>query len=67
MNNHSDLFEKNIPKNYIGIVGCFQKGLFSEEILSFSDKIVSISHYHLDAWVALSKIIGYYEISNGVL
>ena len=67
VNNHSELFEKNITKNYIGIVGCFQKGLFSDEILSLSDKIMSISHYHLDAWVALSKVIGYYEISNGVL
>jgi rRNA small subunit pseudouridine methyltransferase Nep1 len=67
VNNHSDLFEKNNPKNYIGIVGCFQKGLFSDEILSLSDKIMSISQYHLDAWVALSKVIGFYEISNGVL
>ena len=67
VNNHSELFEKNITKNYIGIVGCFQKGLFSEEILNLSDKFMSISHYHLDAWVALNKVIGYYEISNGVL
>lgn len=67
VNNHSELFEKKITKNYIGIVGCFQKGLFSDEILSLSNKIVSISHYHLDAWVAISKVIGYYEISSDIL
>lgn len=67
VNNHFELFEKNISKNYAAIVGCFQKGLFSDEILSVSNKIVSISQYHLDAWVALSKVIGYYEFSNDII
>lgn len=65
--NHSELFDKNLTKNYVAIVGCFQKGFFSDEILSLSNKIVSISHYPLDAWVALSKVIGYYEFSNDIL
>jgi rRNA small subunit pseudouridine methyltransferase Nep1 len=65
--NHFELFEKNLTKNYIVIVGGFQKGFFSDEISSLSNKIVSISHYSLDAWVAVSKVIGYYEISNNVL
>jgi rRNA small subunit pseudouridine methyltransferase Nep1 len=65
--NHFELFDKNLTKNYVVIVGCFQKGFFSEEILGLSNKIVSISHYPLDAWVALSKAIGYYEISNNIL
>lgn len=64
---HLDLFNKDLTRNYIAIIGGFQKGYFTEDILNLSDKIVSISHHHLDAWVALSKIIGYYEISNGVL
>ena len=65
--NHFELFDKNPIKNYVVIVGCFQKGSFSDEILSLSNKIVSISHYSLDAWVAVSKAIGYYEISNDIL
>lgn len=65
--NHFELFDKNLTKNYVVIVGGFQKGFFSDEILSLSNKIVSISHYSLDAWVALSKVIGYYEISNDIL
>ena len=65
--NHFELFNKNLTKNYVVIVGCFQKGNFSEKVLSLSNKIVSISHYHLDAWVVLSRVIGYYEISNGIV
>ncbi|MFX0046927.1 MAG: 16S rRNA methyltransferase [Candidatus Hermodarchaeota archaeon] len=65
--NHFELFDQNLIKNYVGIVGCFQKGFFSDEILLLSNKIVSISQYSLDAWVVLSKIIGYYEISNEIL
>ncbi len=64
---HLDLFNKDLTRNYIAIIGGFQRGYFTEDILNLSDKIVLISHHHLDAWVALSKIIGYYEISNGVL
>ncbi|NVM46087.1 MAG: hypothetical protein HWN79_14315, partial [Candidatus Lokiarchaeota archaeon] len=65
--NHFELFNKNLTKNYVVIVGCFQKGYFSEEIISLSNKIVSISQYQLDAWVALNKVIGYYESSNDIV
>jgi rRNA small subunit pseudouridine methyltransferase Nep1 len=65
--NHFELFDKNLTKHYVAIVGCFQKGFFSDEVLSLSNKIVSISHYSLDAWVALSKVIENYEISNDIL
>ena len=65
--NHFELFNKNLTKNYVVIVGCFQKGSFSDKVISLSNKIVSISQYHLDAWVALSKVIGYYEISNDIV
>ena len=65
--NNFALFDKKLSKNYIVILGCFQKGFFSDEILSLSSKIVSISHYSLDAWVALSKLIAYYEISNDII
>jgi rRNA pseudouridine-1189 N-methylase Emg1 (Nep1/Mra1 family) len=65
--NHIELFNKKLMKNIVVIVGCFQKGYFSEEIISLSNRIASISHYHLDAWVALNRIIGYYEISNDIV
>jgi len=65
--NHFELFNKNLTKNYVVIIGCFQKGNFSEEVISLSSKFVSISQYHLDAWAALNKVIGYYEISNEIV
>lgn len=64
--NHFELFEKSLSKNYVIFLGCFQKGSFSKEILSLSNKIMSISNYALDAWVALNKIISYYEITNDI-
>jgi rRNA small subunit pseudouridine methyltransferase Nep1 len=64
--NHFDLFDRNLNKNYVAIVGCFQKGFYSEEILTLSDKIISISRFPLDAWVALNKITSYYELSNDI-
>ena len=64
--NNYDLFDKNLDKNYVAIVGCFQKGSFSDQILDLSNKIVSVSNYSLDAWVALSRIIQYFEFSNDI-
>ena len=64
---HLDLFEKDLKKNYIAIIGGFQKGYFTEDILNLSDKIVSISYYSLDAWVILNKIVSYYEITNDII
>ncbi|MFX0011183.1 MAG: 16S rRNA methyltransferase [Candidatus Hermodarchaeota archaeon] len=64
---HLELFDRNLKKNYIVILGCFQKGSFSEEIMSLSNKIVSISNNSLDAWVVLNKVISYYEIANNIL
>ena len=52
--------------NYIVIVGGFQKGTFTNNILSLSHNIVSISNYSLDSWVVVSKIIGLYEIVNEI-
>lgn len=63
---HLDLFQVNKIKNYITIVGGFQKGTFSKEIMQLSDKIISISKYSLDAWIVVSKIISFYEIINDI-
>ena len=64
---HQNLFLKNSSKNYIAIIGGFQKGSFSKEILSLSDNLISISKYQLDAWVVINRIITYYEISHSLI
>ncbi|MBY8980160.1 MAG: 16S rRNA methyltransferase [Candidatus Lokiarchaeota archaeon] len=61
------LFDHDLSKDYIVIIGCFQKGFFTDEILELSNRLVSISHYSLDAWVVLSRVITLYEIANDIL
>ncbi|MBY9003331.1 MAG: hypothetical protein KGD73_05120 [Candidatus Lokiarchaeota archaeon] len=58
----SELFLNPKSQNYVVIVGGFQKGGFSKKILNLTDKIISISQYSLDAWIAISRIITYYEV-----
>ena len=65
--NYQKVFPEQISKNYIAIIGGFQKGSFSKEILSLSKNIVSISQYPLDAWIVVNKIINYYEITNNIV
>jgi len=66
LQNYFELFKKNLSKNYVVIIGGFQKSNFSQEILDLSDKIFSISQYSLDAWVVVNKIISYYEIIHDI-
>jgi rRNA small subunit pseudouridine methyltransferase Nep1 len=61
------LFDNDLSKDFVVIIGCFQKGFFTDEILELSNRLVSISHYSLDAWVVLSRIITLYEIANDIL
>ncbi|MFX1589804.1 MAG: hypothetical protein ACFFC1_16790, partial [Promethearchaeota archaeon] len=63
---HLDLFQKDISKNYIIIIGGYQKGNFSKETLELSNRIISISQYSLDAWIVVGKIISFYEIINDI-
>jgi rRNA small subunit pseudouridine methyltransferase Nep1 len=67
MLHHLDIFQKNSPKNYIAIVGGFQKGMISPRIQNLSTNIISISQYSLDAWIVISKIISFYEIVNDII
>jgi rRNA small subunit pseudouridine methyltransferase Nep1 len=64
---HLDLFDKDSTKNYIAIIGGFQKGYFGEEVLNLSDRIISISNYSLDAWIIVNKIVSFYEITNDII
>ncbi len=61
------LFDNNLSKNFVVLIGCFQKGFFTDKILELSNRLVSISHYSLDAWVVLSRVITLYEIANDIL
>ncbi len=61
-----ELYPLNISKNIIAIIGGFQKGSFSEEIKSLTKNLISISDYHLDAWVTIYKVITYYEILHNI-
>ncbi|MFX1394216.1 MAG: 16S rRNA methyltransferase, partial [Promethearchaeota archaeon] len=65
--NYQNIFPTNLSKNYIAIIGGFQKGRFSNEILLLSKKLVSISEYPLDAWIVVNKIINYYEIIHKII
>lgn len=65
--NYDDLFTQNLSKNYIAMVGGFQKSDFSREIYALSDNVISISEYPLDAWVAVNRIITYYEINQNII
>jgi rRNA small subunit pseudouridine methyltransferase Nep1 len=64
--NFNDLFNNDIDKNYIAIIGGFQKGSFSKEIMKLSENLVSISKYPLEAWIVTCKIISFYEIFNKI-
>ena len=59
---YRDLFSENSNKNYVAVIGGFQKSTFSKEILQLSENLISLSDYALDAWIVVSKIINYYEI-----
>jgi len=61
-----ELFNQGIKCNYIVIIGGFQKKGFSKEILSLSDKLISISKFPLDAWNVVGKVITYYEIEHDI-
>jgi len=63
------LFSDDSGKNYIIIIGGFQKGHFSDDLLSLSSSknLISISPHSLDAWVVISKIINLYELKLKIL
>jgi len=63
----AQLFDIDSSKEKIIIIGGFQKGTFSDEILGLSKKLFSISKHSLDAWVVVSKIINFYEITHNIM
>ena len=67
VNGYKDLFSEAISKNIIVIIGGFQKNTFSDELLGLSENLISISKYSLDAWVVVSKIINFYEMSHDII
>lgn len=65
--NYEQLFPKDLMRNIIVIIGGFQKSTFSKKINAISNKFISLSKYPLDAWVVISKIINFYELSHNLI
>jgi len=65
--NYNELFYEDVSENIITIIGGFQKSTFSDELLGLSKNLISISKYSLDAWVVVSKIINFYEMSHDII
>ena len=61
------IFSKKVTQNSITVIGGFQKSTFSEKILSLSNKLLSLSRFSLDAWIAVNKVINYYELIHDSL
>ncbi len=64
--NKTELFNNPKSQNYVAIVGGFQKGYFSENILKLTENLLSISQYSLDAWIVIGRITTYYEITKEI-
>ena len=64
---HLTIFPKDSSKNEIIIIGGFQKGFFSQNILDLGKELISISKYSLDASIVVNKIINFYEIVNDII
>ena len=64
---HLSIFPEDSSKNEIIIIGGFQKGFFSQNILDLGKDLISISKYSLDASIVLNKIINFYEIVNNII
>lgn len=66
INHYNELNFTDLSKTIVVLIGGFQKGSFSLNILSLSKNLISISQYPLDAWIVTNKIITYYELSNKI-
>jgi len=67
IDNYKKLFVEDLAKNYITIIGGFQKSNFSKDIVNLTEKSFSISKHQLDAWIVTNRIITYYELTYGIL
>jgi len=62
ISSYRDLYKGNSSKNYILIIGGFQKSSFSEQIQNLTKNVISISNESLNAWIVVSRAITFYEI-----
>ncbi len=65
--NHNSLFPLESNFNQICIIGGFQKNYFSINVSNISNKIISVSKYHLNAWNVVNRVISFYEITQGIV
>ncbi|TXT54268.1 MAG: Ribosomal RNA small subunit methyltransferase Nep1 [Promethearchaeota archaeon] len=61
------IFSEDLSKDYIGIIGGFQKGTFSHKILNLSQNLISISEYKLNSWIVVSRAVVFYELIHQLL
>ncbi len=66
ISSYRELYKGDSSKNYILIIGGFQKSSFSEEIHNLTKNIISISNESLNAWIVVSRAITFYEISLNI-
>ncbi|MFX1397435.1 MAG: 16S rRNA methyltransferase [Promethearchaeota archaeon] len=59
-------FTLTSDKETITIIGGFQKNTFSSQLLKLTNNILSLSSFSLDAWIAISRLLSYFEIASGV-
>ncbi|TFF94524.1 MAG: 16S rRNA methyltransferase [Promethearchaeota archaeon] len=65
--NAETLFSKGSEKNYVILIGGFQKSRLSERVRGLSERKISISNYSLDAWVAVYKALCAFENANDIV
>ncbi len=63
--NYREIFPKDRVKNVVVVIGGFQKGTFSSDVLGLANNMVSVSEHPLDAWIVVSKVIEHYELFLG--
>ncbi|MGV9173381.1 MAG: 16S rRNA methyltransferase [Promethearchaeia archaeon] len=66
INNPLEFYEQDGHKNQVILIGGFQKDMFSKRVLNLTKNHISISKHTLDAWVAVNKMITYYEITFNI-
>lgn len=66
ISSYSDLYKEGTSKNYVLIIGGFQKAQFSDKITTLTANKISLFKRSLFAWIVVSRVIAFYEILAGL-
>lgn len=58
-----NLFPSDPNQNVLALIGGFQKGNFSSEVLAINDNLTSLFIEPLDSWIVVNRVITYYELA----